>query len=183
MTSKAHKKMRENDSIPGKFYSCAGGVGRNISEAIKRSGFDPIFISIVGDDFAGDFLISDCENIGLNTDRIVKLKGSSTGIYNSILNSDGEMFAAVASMEIETKFTSEFVLGNLQSDFRGKALFQQLHLTVFDGNLPEETIIDCVHFCHKNNLKGFFFFFFVYFLSKKNFFLKFGSSQLPPQKV
>jgi hypothetical protein len=45
------------DKHPGKIIETLGGVGRNIAEACHRTGGNPLFLSVVGDDLLGTSIL------------------------------------------------------------------------------------------------------------------------------
>lgn len=52
-------------SHPGTCTQSLGGVGRNIAEACYRTGGNPIFLSVVGGDVAGDGLLQEMAADGM----------------------------------------------------------------------------------------------------------------------
>ncbi|XP_051209016.1 pseudouridine kinase isoform X3 [Lolium perenne] len=55
-------------TVPGMVKYIAGGVARNIAECMAKLGTQPLMISVVGNDMAGDFLLKYWRSAGLCTD-------------------------------------------------------------------------------------------------------------------
>jgi len=88
------------DSNPGTITEMPGGVARNIAENLSRLGHNTCLITALGLDTAGDYLINHCNQIGIDTDHVVRLKHQATSRYISLCDSNGCMQAAIADMDI-----------------------------------------------------------------------------------
>lgn len=70
-----------HSSNPGRIRQCAGGVGKNVAEAAMRlGGVSVSFVSCVGDDVAGEAVLSILRHSGFETDCIKRYKGRRTGV-------------------------------------------------------------------------------------------------------
>ena len=54
------------DSTPGTATFCAGGVGRNIAEALARLSVSTRLISMVGNDATAERLLNQCRSVGID---------------------------------------------------------------------------------------------------------------------
>ena len=52
-------------SNPGQIHYSMGGVGRNVAEACFRTGGQPCFISVIGNDVAGDGILKELSSLGM----------------------------------------------------------------------------------------------------------------------
>jgi ribokinase len=71
------------------FHTIPGGKGANQAVASARLGADVTMIGAVGNDSFGETLMDHLTNQGINTENIIKVKDTSTGIATIIL-SDGD---------------------------------------------------------------------------------------------
>ena len=107
-------KFADREPIPatsnyGQVRFSTGGVGRNVAEACHRTGGNPLFVSAVGSDFAGEGILKEMKEIGMvscallligqDTSLVSQIE-SSTASYDALLGSNGEMVTAVADMVI-----------------------------------------------------------------------------------
>lgn len=100
---------RCNDSNPGNIKTSFGGVCRNIAESMARVGVNTKFISILGDDEAGNRILEHSKIMKYDMSDSLIIKGGSTPTYMAILDDKGEMVSAVVDMKIIDKFTAEFI--------------------------------------------------------------------------
>ncbi|KAI9142661.1 Ribokinase-like protein [Paraphysoderma sedebokerense] len=120
-------------SFPGKVVQTMGGVGRNIAEACHRSGGSPLFVSIIGNDPAGVSLLHDCSTLGIDTSLIKVVEdGGRTGIYNAIMEPNGELIKAVADMSIFERIDKNQISSAIET--------QEPSVICFDGNLSVPAI-------------------------------------------
>lgn len=146
------------DSNLGKVKIKPGGVGRNIATNMSLLGLDTTIISYVGLDYLGDIAISDLKKH--NIDYIVEKDAkSSTAIYLSILNDEGDMEIALNDMEVIKRMDVSFFKKHLDE-------IRRYDLIVFDCNLEKESldylgenlkektlILDTVSFAKANRAK------------------------------
>ena len=97
------------DSNPGQIRLSFGGVGRNITENVARSGGNVAMISVVGDDFMGQSAVRQLSELGVDTSGILTLKGRTSSMYLSLLNHQHDMELAVSDMEILDALTAEIL--------------------------------------------------------------------------
>lgn len=70
--------------------SAGGGKGANQAIAAARSGAETTFLSRVGQDSFGDFLLSQLQKAGVNTEFVSKTAGANTGHAYIALTKSGE---------------------------------------------------------------------------------------------
>lgn len=86
----------ENFPLPGETINAngvteaGGGKGANQAIAAARSGSDTAFISCVGNDSYGKWMIDQLKGYGVNTDNIIESSNAKTGHAYITLNSEGQ---------------------------------------------------------------------------------------------
>jgi pseudouridine kinase len=117
-------------SNPGSVSWTPGGVGRNIAENLARLGHRPHLIAAVGDDAAGQELLTRTAAAGVDIDYVLRVS-LGTGIYVAVLNNDGELIAAVSDMAATEAMRVEQVMNYAH-------VIAHASIAVIDGNLPLE---------------------------------------------
>jgi len=87
------------DSTPGATTFCAGGVGRNIAEALSRLSVNTQLFSIVGNDTTADRLLAQCREAGIDCSQVQMVAGH-TSSYVAIHDVDGGLLNAINAMSI-----------------------------------------------------------------------------------
>ncbi|KAH7478888.1 hypothetical protein KRP22_011054 [Phytophthora ramorum] len=117
----------------GTIKQSSGGVGRNIAECLHRLRLDPLLVSSVGNDTSGSVLLENLKTLGLDTSSVHVSDKLPTAVYSAVLDSTGDMDAAIADMSafeaIESKRISDKTIDNAK-------------LVIADGNLSPSTIGD-----------------------------------------
>lgn len=120
-------------SNPGVVWRCSGGVGRNIAENLAVIGSQVRLVAPVGEDDAGDFLITALERAGVDTRFMIRRSGYRTGTYVAVINRRGELDIAVSDMEIVDELSPEQVEAQEQA-FEGAAV------VCLDANLSQPAL-------------------------------------------
>jgi pseudouridine kinase len=110
-------------SNPGHARISPGGVGRNIAACLGLLGAPVRLVSAVGDDAFGDEALRVTAACGADVSAVRRVPGAATGTYTALLDSHGELVAAVSDMAI----IDAFELDTLHLD--------DAALVVLDGNL------------------------------------------------
>ena len=121
------------DSNPGRISVTPGGVGRNIAHNLALFGTDVRLLSSCGNDEHGRILLSSCQEIGIETDRVLVLPNLPTSCYLYIADPSGDMALAVNDMAVCERITPLYLEQN-------RELLDQAAAVVMDANLPGETI-------------------------------------------
>uniref|UniRef100_A0A914DT34 Carbohydrate kinase PfkB domain-containing protein n=1 Tax=Acrobeloides nanus TaxID=290746 RepID=A0A914DT34_9BILA len=134
----------DGGSYIGSMAQRCGGVGRNHADALTRLGCDVNFISVVGNDDSGDYLLRKSSHINLN--HMTRLPNVPTATYLSI-NVKGNIQHGFSSIEENiSKLTSDLIRSK-------EDLFCDADYILIDGNTPVETlrnITDLAQAHHKN---------------------------------
>ncbi|KNE60345.1 hypothetical protein AMAG_05742 [Allomyces macrogynus ATCC 38327] len=129
----ATKDLQLHSSFPGHIQQTAGGVGRNVAEAMHRLGTNPLLVSAVGDDFAGKTLLDMVAAADMDTSGIIMMPHQRTAVYNAVHTSDGQLATAVADMDVLTRFALPQVRVPLNPS-----------VVVVDGNVNSATFHEAV---------------------------------------
>ncbi|MBN1500747.1 MAG: carbohydrate kinase family protein [Spirochaetes bacterium] len=103
------EKIISQDSNPGKYSVSCGGVGRNVAINASLLGFDVDILCTLGNDTNGNTVLADFNKYGINTFHILTVGDAETSAYMSLHEPDGEMYAAVSSMQINDFLTRAIV--------------------------------------------------------------------------
>lgn len=125
--------FKAGDSNPGTVLQSLGGVGRNIAENLGKLEVPVRFLTLVGDDANGEWIIQQTGEAGVDMSHVHKDKIHSSGIYLSVQDEAGEMIAAISQMAIYDEMGPEYlesVMPVLQSASR----------IVVDTNLSEAAL-------------------------------------------
>ncbi|KAF4047099.1 pfkB family carbohydrate kinase [Phytophthora infestans] len=117
----------------GTIKQSSGGVGRNIAECLHRLRLDPLLVSSIGKDASGSILLDNLKKLGMNTSGVQISDKLSTAVYSAVLDSTGDMDAAIADMSAFESIESEVI-----SD----QAIDKAKLVIADGNLVPATIGD-----------------------------------------
>lgn len=125
-------KLLLRDSNLGKVKIKPGGVGRNIATNMSLMGLDTTIISYIGEDYLGDVALADLKNHHISY-IVEKDKDSSTAIYLSLLNEEGDMEVALNDMEVMKKMSVNFFKKHISK-------IREYDLIVLDCNLEKESL-------------------------------------------
>ncbi|XP_050294346.1 uncharacterized protein LOC126734680 [Anthonomus grandis grandis] len=130
-----------------RFEYKAGGVARNMCEALSKLGCDSTFISAIGDDYQGKFLT---KQLPLQYKRhILKISGEHTAQCIVVIDKKGDCTFLVGDMNIHGKISAN-VLKNHED------LIKNSPLVIIDGNLSEEAMAAALHLAKKYNIPVFY---------------------------
>ncbi|ABG32268.1 kinase [Roseobacter denitrificans] len=87
--------MRQGSDVPGRITRLPGGVAMNIAMTLARFGLTPAILTTVGQDSAGDELLSACAARGIVTDLVYRSADLPTDQYMAIEGANG-LIAAIA---------------------------------------------------------------------------------------
>ncbi|WP_165921103.1 carbohydrate kinase family protein [Paenibacillus albiflavus] len=128
-------------SNPVSMSQSCGGVARNIGENLVRLGCEVTMLSCIGDDGEGRYIKEESIALGMQVDSIRTLEQARTGTYTALLDTNGEMFVAMAHMDINDLMTPEMV------DEMWPAV-ATANAVLLDTNFPEACIEHIIARCH-----------------------------------
>lgn len=129
----SHQPLLFNDSNPGKIRMSSGGVGRNIAANLAKLGVQTKLLSAVGDDLFGRRIIEDSSLAGVDMSYTRTVSTHPSSIYLSVLNSNGEMEAAINDMTITELLDVEWIK-------KHHHLISNADAIVVETNLPQSTL-------------------------------------------
>ncbi len=120
-------------SNPGLVRFNPGGVARNIAENLACLGVEVALISIVGDDWAGHYVLERTASAGVDTGHVLVTPQVRTGIYLAIKDQARQLVVALDDMAALAAVTPRHL-----NDRR--RLFRDAGMVVVDANLAPETL-------------------------------------------
>lgn len=96
-------------SNPGAFEETPGGTGLNIACLLSDLGHQPVLLTQIGRDVAGDFLLQRLRQRGVEIITSADV-AAGTGSYTSVIEPDGSLHIAVADMTIYETFKASPLL-------------------------------------------------------------------------
>jgi len=141
----AKQRIRSGSSNPANVKESCGGVARNIAENLARLGCSVSLLTVVGDDQAGQWVLKETAESGVDVGLAQTLPGEKTGTYTALLDVDGEMFVAYADMDVYDKLSPRLLAEKWPHVAASK-------LVVADTNLPAETLAELVRRCRESSL-------------------------------
>lgn len=94
------QSLLSGTSNPGKVYSVAGGVGRNIAHNLALLEVPVYLFGAVGDDLFGAHILRETQQAGVDTTYVRVVPQQQTGLYLSILDDFHDLAVAVSDMDI-----------------------------------------------------------------------------------
>lgn len=131
--SQALQEIVIRSSNPVCSESMWGGVARNIAENLARLSTRVTMVSRVGTDSLGIGLRSFLDNLCVDTKFLTLSLTNFTASYTALLGVDGDMFVALADMEIYHELTPKIIETYIDE-------LCSIPVWVVDLNLPIETI-------------------------------------------
>lgn len=103
-------RLLRGSTTPGEVTYVRGGVARNVAENMALLRTHPFLISVVGDDVAGESMLSHWKSLGLSIEGIRRCKGTTTPVVSAVFDKQGELAAAVAdTYAVEKHLTAEWI--------------------------------------------------------------------------
>lgn len=127
------EKLIGEDSNSGKVIISHGGVGRNIAHNMRLMGIGAKLITALGDDLYAHRIMETCNNLGIDISDALRSVKDSTSICVYISDSDTQMKAAIADMDIYRHLTPEFLDSKMDVINHGR-------LVMLDANIPGESL-------------------------------------------
>ncbi|MEC8710707.1 MAG: PfkB family carbohydrate kinase [Pseudomonadota bacterium] len=133
LTGQAHSPLTAGDSTPGAVHATAGGVGRNIAEALARLACPTQLITALGDDGFAEDIARQTSAAGVDLRATLRVPEQRSSTYLSVLEPTGEMRAAISDMALVGALTPA-VLEERRRDL------DKAQAWVIDANLSEEAL-------------------------------------------
>ena len=137
---RTNKPISRGGDVGGYISRIPGGVAFNIAQNLVNLNLKPCLLGFLGNDNEGMQLLSNCQELGINTDYIYRSDDFSTDNYVAIEDSDG-VVAAIADAHSLEKVGSEILKPLKTSHFNSHLKAGRLPL-IIDGNLKPDLLID-----------------------------------------
>ncbi len=130
--------MRQGSDVGGEITRLPGGVALNIAMTCARFGMDPVLLTAVGQDRAGDELLVSCAEMGLDVRHVYRSADLPTDRYMAIEGSNGVIAAIADARSLETAGArilsplTEGPFGTMDAPYDG--------MVAIDGNLTVDLL-------------------------------------------
>lgn len=134
----------QGETIIGqKFQTNPGGKGANQAVAAARLGANVQLIGKVGEDQHGEEILRVLEQENISTDMIQKTSNHSTGTANILLSNQDNRIIVIpgANDDVTPEYVKQFGQEIVKSD-----------LVLIQFEVPIETVLYCLDFCHTNKI-------------------------------
>jgi pseudouridine kinase len=126
-------ELRLRSSNPARIRSSFGGNARNVAENLARLGQAVRLITVVGEDHAGDELLNQLDDIGVDTCDVLCTPNYTTGTYVGVVKTDGALHFAMDDMRAMSALTPGYLKERSE-------LFKEASLVFVDANLSADTL-------------------------------------------
>jgi len=132
-------------SNPAQIRGSFGGVARNVAENLARYGQPVILLSAVGTDLAGEQILTQLDEAGVQIEAVQRIPDRPTGTYLAVVNQRGELQLALDDMRTSAAITPEYLVQHGD-------LFKQASFLFLDANSPAETIRKAISLAHRAHI-------------------------------
>lgn len=133
VVSRIDNSMVPQTSNPAIINTSFGGVARNVAENLARLGLRPILLSVIGKDTLGDQLLEHTKKTGVILSLVHRSDRFPTGMYVSIINSEGKKEIAFDDVRILEELTEDYI------SYHEKVI-AKADLIFVDANLSEAAL-------------------------------------------
>ena len=121
-----------------------GGVARNVADNLARLGTPVTLLTAVGDDYAGEDILSSASDVGIDVTRAIIAEGETTGTYLAALDQGGDLFLGLDDLRVLRHITPDYLRMNRDA-------FRECGIVAFDLNLSQEAMLTAIHLAHEYN--------------------------------
>ncbi len=132
--------MRAGSDVPGRITRVPGGVAMNIAMTLRRFGLDPVLLTALGRDEAGDALLAHAARLGLETGHVYRSEDLPTDSYMAIEGANGLIAAIADAHSLEE--AGDKILRPLADGTLGSADAPWTGPVALDGNLTETLLAE-----------------------------------------
>lgn len=133
-------------SNPARATDARGGVARNVAENLARLGVTTRLVSAVGRDAAGEAILSETSDAGVNIDGVLLDTEHATGSYTAIFGAEGNLVIGLADMDINAALTPAVIRQHWGHIAASAFVFA-------DANGSPEMLEDLLSRCRKNGVR------------------------------
>ncbi|NDJ54014.1 MAG: ribokinase [Chloroflexi bacterium] len=132
--------LTRGSSVEGVIRTSIGGVARNIAENLARLDVNPVLLTAVGNDGAGERILGHATASGIDTSHALVIDDLPSGTYMAILTEAGALDFGMADMHVLEALTPDYLSDHW-------ALFKSARMAVIDANLSEAAISTVIRLC------------------------------------
>ena len=129
-----HGELHPNTLLVGDVRFNMGGVARNIAENLARLEVPTILLTAVGDDPAGEMVVTACSEAGIDMQHVLRVPGENTGAYMAFMSPDNDEAVSLSDYALVGTMPPDYLTGN-------KDLFESAAMVVIDANLPPDALV------------------------------------------
>ena len=122
--------------------SSVGGVARNIAENLVRLGVPVTLLTAVGDDYAGEDILNNANDVGIDVSRALIIENAATGAYMAALSQSGDLFFGMDDLRVLRHITRDYLYLNRDA-------FRECDMVALDMNLSDDTLIAAIQMAHE----------------------------------
>ncbi len=127
--------MRVGSDVPGRITRLPGGVAMNIAMTLRHFGLNPILLTAIGRDAAGEELIKAANRFRLDTSHVYRSDDLPTDQYMAVEGANGVIAAIADAHSLEA--SGDKILAPLADGRLGSAANPYDGKIALDGNLTE----------------------------------------------
>ena len=140
-----HHPLAAGTSNPVGSCTRRGGAARNVAENLARLGVRAALVTVVGNDAAGQALVGETAEHGVDVSLVQKSLGRPTASSTIVFQPDGELFAAFADMEVCAAMDRAFVQNRWLQIERAAIVFAE-------ASLPADSLAWLIAGCREHGL-------------------------------
>jgi pseudouridine kinase len=138
-------ELNLGSSNPAVIRSTFGGVARNVAENLARLGQPVRLVTAVGRDSAGELLLKQASEAGVDVTYALRTGDYPTGVYLAAVDARGTVQIAMDDMRAVNAITPEYL--EEHSD-----LFDEASLLFLDANLSRRTLVRAISLARRSGL-------------------------------
>lgn len=142
---RATQPLERDGSVPGQIRLSVGGVARNVAESLARFEVPTRFLSAVGDDSLGEYILEVTARVGVDVSPTLRVSGARTGAFLAMLEPDGSRQWSIDDMAVLSQITPDVIEAR-------RALIQSARAVVLDNNLPLDSLQRVIALCDEANV-------------------------------
>ncbi|NPA06282.1 MAG: ribokinase [Chloroflexi bacterium] len=125
--------LQVGDRVPARIRTAFGGVARNVAENLARLEHEVRFITAVGQDPEGHYLLEHLANLGVDVSLSRVVDEHPTGTYIGLLRPEGGLHYGVHDMRVIDALTPDYLKAHEDA-------FAQADVLFIDANLSPATL-------------------------------------------
>jgi pseudouridine kinase len=128
-----YQKLSFKTSNPGRIFYSSGGVARNVAHNLCKLEVPVNLFGVVGDDIFGEIILTELNNLKINTNFIKRCDNRRTGVYLAILDEKKDMMVSISDMDIIKEINVNYIEKYKDTLLHSKIVF-------LEANLETQTI-------------------------------------------